>query len=107
MDNTVKIWDIKPFSIDGKRELSTFDGAPHGFEKNLIRPCWSPDGDFIACGSGDRSVVVWSIAKHRIVYKLPGIFFVNQATRDVLMKWIGVALFLRLVAAITTCSSVY
>ncbi|KAJ3319920.1 hypothetical protein HDV06_005819 [Boothiomyces sp. JEL0866] len=72
MDNTVKIWDIKPFALKSTRLLSTFEGAPHGFEKNLIRPCWSPDADYIACGSGDRSVVVWERRSGKMVYKLPG-----------------------------------
>ncbi len=52
--------------------MYSFEGAPHGFEKNLLRPCWSPDEEFIAAGSADRSVVVWSIPRQRIVYKLPG-----------------------------------
>ncbi|KAG1433629.1 hypothetical protein G6F57_022013 [Rhizopus arrhizus] len=37
MDNTVRIWDIKPFAPND-RCLKVFEGAPHGFEKNLIRP---------------------------------------------------------------------
>ncbi|KAI9090465.1 CG3436-like protein [Phlyctochytrium arcticum] len=72
MDNTVRIWDVKPFAAAGTRLQRIFEGAPHGFEKNLIRPCWSPDGDYIASGSGDRSVVVWDVSSQRIVYKLPG-----------------------------------
>ncbi|KAJ3227573.1 hypothetical protein HK099_001422 [Clydaea vesicula] len=86
MDNTVRMWDIKPFSVSGGSRmikkfegflliyelLKFFKGAPHGFEKNLIKPCWSNDGDFIAVGSGDRSVVVWETLTRRIVYKLPG-----------------------------------
>ncbi|KAI9000016.1 WD40-repeat-containing domain protein [Gaertneriomyces semiglobifer] len=72
MDNTCRVWDIKPFSPSPTRLMKILEGAPHGFEKNLLRPCWSPDGDFVACGSGDRSVVVWDWASGRIVYKLPG-----------------------------------
>ncbi|TPX63713.1 hypothetical protein SpCBS45565_g06385 [Spizellomyces sp. 'palustris'] len=72
MDNTVRIWDVKPFAPTGTRLQKIFEGAPHGFEKNLLRPCWSPDGDYIATGSGDRSVVVWDVATQKIVYKLPG-----------------------------------
>ena len=82
MDNTGKrecwrlikvcIWDIRPFSIGNSRLEKVFEGAPHGFEKNLLRPCWSPDGYFIACGSGDRSVVIWDISSGKMVYKLPG-----------------------------------
>ncbi|KAJ3281331.1 hypothetical protein HK104_000082 [Borealophlyctis nickersoniae] len=72
MDNTVRIWDVKPFAPMGTRLLKILEGAPHGFEKNLLRPCWSPDGDFVAAGSGDRSVVVWDVPKGKIAYKLPG-----------------------------------
>ena len=66
------MWDIRPFSINETRLETILEGAPHGYEKNLIKPCWSPDQDFIACGSGDRTVVVWERESKRVVYKLPG-----------------------------------
>ncbi|KAJ1564698.1 hypothetical protein HK096_006730 [Nowakowskiella sp. JEL0078] len=74
MDNTVRIWDVKPFASTGTRLLKVFEVncAPHGMEKNLLRPCWSPDGDFIASGAADRTVVVWNVVKGQIAYKLPG-----------------------------------
>ena len=80
MDNTGKaaililvcVWDIRPFSINETRFEKSYLGAPHGFEKNLIRPCWSPDGDYIACGGGDRSVAIWETGTGKMVYKLPG-----------------------------------
>ncbi|KAL9548054.1 hypothetical protein MBANPS3_005867 [Mucor bainieri] len=71
MDNTVRIWDIKPFAA-ADRCLKIFEGAPHGFEKNLIKPCWATDGSQIACGSADRSVVIWDVDTRKILYKLPG-----------------------------------
>ncbi|CAG8437578.1 10511_t:CDS:10 [Ambispora gerdemannii] len=71
MDNTVRIWDVKPY-VPGPRLQKIFEGAPHGFEKNLIRPAWSSDALQIACGSGDRTVVIWDVATRRILYKLPG-----------------------------------
>ncbi|KAI9486792.1 MAG: U5 small nuclear ribonucleoprotein 40 kDa protein [Benjaminiella poitrasii] len=71
MDNTVRLWDIKPFA-PADRCLKIFEGAPHGYEKNLIRPCWSTDGSQIACGSADRSVVIWEVSSRKILYKLPG-----------------------------------
>ena len=72
MDNTLRLWDTKPFATSGSRLLKTFEGAPHGFEKNLIKPCFSPDSDFIATGCGDRSVMIFNVSSGRTVYKLPG-----------------------------------
>ncbi|KAF9431622.1 hypothetical protein BGZ76_011920 [Entomortierella beljakovae] len=72
MDNTVRIWDVKPFSASGNRLLKTFEGAPHGFEKNLIRPAWSHNGSMIGVGAGDRNVVIWDTLTRKILYKLPG-----------------------------------
>ncbi|KAF9976790.1 hypothetical protein BGZ73_007794 [Actinomortierella ambigua] len=72
MDNTVRTWDVKPFAVSGTRLLKTFEGAPHGFEKNLIRPAWSKDGTMIGVGSGDRSVTIWDSVTRKILYRLPG-----------------------------------
>jgi len=71
MDNTVKLWNIQPFA-PANRLLRSLEGAPHSFEKNLHRASWSPDGQRIAAGSGDRSVVIWDANSGRIDYKLPG-----------------------------------
>jgi Prp8 binding protein len=65
------MWDVKPFA-PADRCVKMFEGAPQGYEKNLIRPCWSPDGNQIASGSSDRSVVVWEVLSRKILYKLPG-----------------------------------
>ena len=72
MDNSLRVWNVKPFCVSPSRLQGTYEGAPHGFEKNLSRPCWSPDSEFIACGSADRTVVVWDVASKKMVYKLPG-----------------------------------
>ncbi|KAJ3041905.1 U5 small nuclear ribonucleoprotein [Rhizophlyctis rosea] len=72
MDNTVRIWDIKPFAATTTRMLKIFEGAVHGFERNLLKPCWSPDGDYVATGCGDRTVMVWDVARNTVAYKLPG-----------------------------------
>lgn len=70
-DSTVRTWDIRPFApVD--RHIRTYDGAPTGLEKNLIRASWNPTGQRIAAGSGDRTVVVWDVKTGKILYKLPG-----------------------------------
>lgn len=72
MDNTVRIWDIRPFAPTN-RLLHTFaEGVNVGIEKNLIRASWSPQGDKVAAGSGDRTVAVWDVDSKKMLYKLPG-----------------------------------
>ena len=56
MDNTVRMWDVKPFA-PAERCLNVFEGAPQGNEQNLIKCAWSPDGQRVAAGSGDRTAV--------------------------------------------------
>lgn len=70
-DSTVRTWDIRPFA-PAKRHVRTYDGAPMGLEKNLIRASWDPTGRKIGSGSGDRSVVVWDAQSGKLLYKLPG-----------------------------------
>lgn len=70
-DSTVRTWDIRPFAPTN-RHVRTYDGAPVGLEKNLIRASWDPKGEKIAAGSGDRSVVVWDVNSEKLLYKLPG-----------------------------------
>ncbi|RKF58318.1 U5 small nuclear ribonucleoprotein 40 kDa protein [Golovinomyces cichoracearum] len=71
MDSTVRTWDIRPFAPT-ERLIQTYDGAPIGMEKNLIRASWSSDGKRIAAGAGDGTVVVWNSATGKLQYKLPG-----------------------------------
>lgn len=71
-DSTVRTWDIRPFASSATRQILTFDGAPVGLEKNLIRASWDHKGEKIAAGSGDRSVVVWDSKSGKLLYKLPG-----------------------------------
>lgn len=70
-DSTVRTWDIRPFA-PANRLVRTYDGAPVGLEKNLIRASWDPKGEKIAAGSGDRSAVVWDFKTGKLLYKLPG-----------------------------------
>ena len=71
MDSTVRTWDIRPFAPTD-RHIKTFDGAPAGMEKNLIRASWAPDGKRIASGAGDGTAVIWSNDTGKLLYKLPG-----------------------------------
>ena len=71
MDSTVRTWDIRPFAPT-ERHIRTFDGAPAGMEKNLIKASWNSDGKKIAAGAGDGTVVVWNSGTGKLLYKLPG-----------------------------------
>jgi Prp8 binding protein len=70
-DSTVRTWDIRPFApVD--RSIRTYDGAPTGLEKNLIRASWDAKGEKICAGAGDRTVVIWDARSGKLLYKLPG-----------------------------------
>ncbi len=70
-DSTVRTWDVRPFApMD--RSMKTYDGAPVGLEKNLLRASWDPKGEKICAGAGDRTVVVWDAKSGKLLYKLPG-----------------------------------
>jgi Prp8 binding protein len=72
MDNIVCIWDIRQQGTFSIECLRFYEGAPHGLDKNLIRCAWSPDGQRIAAGSGDRNVVIWDVNTRKLLYRLPG-----------------------------------
>ncbi|CCX29942.1 WD40-repeat-containing domain protein [Pyronema domesticum] len=71
MDSTVRTWDIRAFA-SAARNISTFEGAPAGIEKNLIRASWSPNGERIGAGGADGQVCVWDVESRKMLYKLPG-----------------------------------
>lgn len=71
MDSTVRTWDIRPFA-PAERHIRTFDGAPMGLEKNLIRASWDQAGKKIAVGAGDGTAVIWASDTGKLMYKLPG-----------------------------------
>ncbi|KAJ1486123.1 WD40-repeat-containing domain protein [Baffinella frigidus] len=71
MDNTLRMWDTRPF-CEGSRCKMVFQGHMHNFEKQLIRPAWSPSGDRVAAGSADKMVYIWDAKTGQIRYKLPG-----------------------------------
>jgi len=71
MDNTLRVYDIRPY-CSGDRCVKVFTGAVHGFDQNLLKCSWSPDGSKISAGSSDRFVTIWDAASRKILYKLPG-----------------------------------
>lgn len=70
-DSTVRTWDIRPFAPTD-RQIRTFDGAPTGMEKNLLKASWDTQGKRIAAGSGDRTLVIWEASSGKLLQKLPG-----------------------------------
>lgn len=72
MDGTVRTWDVRAFAPSNRQQKVFDDALQIGLEKNLIRSCWSPQGDKIASGSGDRTVSVWDVDTRKLLYKLPG-----------------------------------
>jgi Prp8 binding protein len=70
-DSTVRTWDVRPFAPSDRRIL-TFDGAPTGQERNLLKATWDPKGEKIAAGSGDQSVAIWEARTGKLLNKLPG-----------------------------------
>lgn len=71
MDSTARTWDIRPFAPT-ERHIRTFDGAPMGIEKNLVRGGWDKEGKRVAMGAADGTVVIWSNETGKLTYKLPG-----------------------------------
>jgi Prp8 binding protein len=72
MDNTMMIWDVRPFVEDGKRSVRTLIGHSHNYEKNLIGCDWSWDDQYVASGSADRCVYVWNSKTGKIAHQLGG-----------------------------------
>lgn len=72
MDNTVRIWDVRPFATGNNRCLRVLRGATHNFEKNLLKVRWSPKDEMLAAGSADQNVNIWDMRQLQLAYKLPG-----------------------------------
>jgi Prp8 binding protein len=71
MDNTARIWDIRPFCSQDRCK-GILQGHSHNFEKNLLRCAWSKCGNMVSVGSADRYVYVYDVNLKKILYKLPG-----------------------------------
>jgi len=65
------VWDVRPFAPTN-RCMKVFNGHSHGFEKYLIKCCWSKDGRKVLSGSSDRFVYIWDSQTRQILYRLPG-----------------------------------
>jgi Prp8 binding protein len=95
MDNTVRMWDIRPFIMNKMQQsqlpptinssnnnsislsspsrlVRVFTGHNHDFSKQLLRCSWSSDGSKISCGSADAFVNIWNSQTGEQLYKLPG-----------------------------------
>lgn len=81
MDNTLRIWDIRPFvsssssassSPTDPRLLTLLRGHTHDMEQNLLKCCWNADDSLVSCGSSDRYVNIWNVTTNELLYKLPG-----------------------------------
>jgi Prp8 binding protein len=70
-DSTVRTWDVRPFA-PADRRIQTYDGAPTGQERNLLKASWDSTGAKIAAGSGDQSVAIWETKTGKLLNKLPG-----------------------------------
>lgn len=70
-DSTVRTWDVRPFAPTDRR-IRTFDGAPTGMDRNLLKASWDPKGEKVAAGSGDQNVVIWDARTGKLLNKLPG-----------------------------------
>ncbi|KAF1955377.1 WD40 repeat-like protein [Byssothecium circinans] len=70
-DSTVRTWDVRPFA-PADRRIKTYDGAPTGQERNLLKASWDTKGEKIAAGSGDSSVAIWEARTGKLLHKLPG-----------------------------------
>ena len=71
-DNSIRIWDVRPYLTGANRELMVLKGHAHNFEKNLVRLDWSHDDKFIAVGSADRLVYVWKTLDGSLYNRLAG-----------------------------------
>lgn len=53
MDQTVRCWDVRPFAV-GHKCIKIYQGISHGFDRNLLRASWSPNGKYLASGSSEK-----------------------------------------------------
>jgi WD40 repeat protein len=61
MDKTVKLW-----SVESQKEVTTLQG--HSSE--VLSVAFSPDGKYLASGSGDNTVKFWIVESQKEVTTL-------------------------------------
>ena len=66
LDDTVRVWDVRPFAPPPApgvkthpRLVRTLTGMPSGFEHLLLKAAWSPDGEWAGCGGADHTANLW------------------------------------------------
>lgn len=67
----MRTWDVRPFA-PADRRIQTYDGAPTGHERNLLKASWDSTGEKIAAGGGDQNVTIWEARTGKLLNKLPG-----------------------------------
>ena len=72
MDNTVRMWDVRPYVSNGSRMVRMFTGVSHNFEKNLLRCGWNGDDSLVTAGSADRTVNIWEADTGKLKHRLGG-----------------------------------
>mmetsp|Transcript_9259 Transcript_9259/g.16678 ORF Transcript_9259/g.16678 Transcript_9259/m.16678 type:complete len:352 (-) Transcript_9259:129-1184(-) len=72
MDNSVRIWDIRPYAGGRNRCLRKLACSTHNFEKNLLRIRWSQKDAMLAAGSADQNVNILDMKTLQPAYRLPG-----------------------------------
>jgi Prp8 binding protein len=53
MDQTIRCFDVRPFVVKN-RCVKIYQGIKHSHDKNLLRVCWSADGEHLSAGSADK-----------------------------------------------------
>lgn len=61
MDNTMQIWDVRPFAGGRHHCLHVPQGAIQNVEHTLLKVQWPQKNMFFAVGSARQSVSIWDM----------------------------------------------
>lgn len=53
-DNTLKLFDLRTYEL-----LYTYEAEGYKVPMNFVKPCFSPDGQFVTAGSADGGLYYW------------------------------------------------